>query len=269
MGLGRTRLSIRSDSAFHLGKWPKTRIFRNFELRRIRKAFCPASPKIILGLGLGLTCRFQQPPANRHWCFSAPKTTGDRAPEPQRGVGGGGRRLCGGGPSAGVAGSPLGRPAAADRAAAAPAARNRHGLIGGRVSAAFGHKPAGAAAAAGRRQQGARQPARPGPWDPGRLRAARRARRRPARARPAGPNMRLRDLAAPQRPDSRVSWGASRRQGAAGPDPGRQNPRPAPAGRPDRRAGGPGGGAARAAANRHGSESVLMGGAGEAQLARS
>jgi len=76
--------------------------------------------------------------------------------------------------------------------------------------------------------------------------------------------MRLRDLAAPQRPDSRVSWGASRRQGAAGPDPGRQNPRPAPAGRPDRRAGGPGGGAARPAANRHGPESVLMGGAGEA-----
>ena len=52
MGLGRTRLSIRPDSAFHLGKWPKTRIFRNFELRRIRKAFCPASPKIILELGL-------------------------------------------------------------------------------------------------------------------------------------------------------------------------------------------------------------------------
>ena len=120
MGLGRTRLSIRSDSAFHLGKWPKTRIFRNFELRRIRKAFCPASPKIILGLGLGLTCRFQ-PPAFTHWCFSAPKTAGDRAPEPQRGAGGGGRRLCGGGPSAGVAGSPLGRPAAAGRAAAAPA----------------------------------------------------------------------------------------------------------------------------------------------------
>ena len=61
MGLGRTRLSIRPDSAFHLGKWPKTRIFRNFELRRIRKAFCPASPKIILEIGLGLICRFQPP----------------------------------------------------------------------------------------------------------------------------------------------------------------------------------------------------------------
>ena len=45
VGLGRTRLSIRSDSAFHLGKWSKTRIFRNFELRRIRRAFCPAPGK--------------------------------------------------------------------------------------------------------------------------------------------------------------------------------------------------------------------------------
>ena len=38
--------------------------------------------------------------------------------------GGGGWRLCGGGPSAGVARSPLDRPAAIDRAAAAPAGRN-------------------------------------------------------------------------------------------------------------------------------------------------
>ena len=243
MGLGRIGLSIRAHSAFHLGKWPKTRIFRNFELRRIRKASCPASPKIILRLGLGLICRFQ-PPAFTHWCFSAPKTAGDRAPEPHRGAGGGGRRLCGGGPPAGVAGSPLGRPAAADRAAAAPAARNTHGLIGGRVSAAFGHKPAGAAAAAGRRQQGARQPARPGPWDPGRLRAARRARRRPARARPAGPNTRLRAQAAPgfgsqlgRQPatggsgaESQPSESPADPRGPAGPAGGRGERRGGPAG---------------------------------------
>ena len=38
VGLGRIGLSIRAHSAFHLGKWPKTRFIRNFELRRIREA---------------------------------------------------------------------------------------------------------------------------------------------------------------------------------------------------------------------------------------
>ena len=125
------------------------------------------------------------------------------------------------------------------------------------------------AAAAGRRQQGARQPARPGLWDPGRLRAARRARRRPARARPAGPNMRLRAQAAPNRPDSGVSWAASRRPGPAGPDPSRQNPRPGPTGRTDRWAGGAGGAAGLAGRRGRRPESVLMGGADERALPRS
>ena len=72
--------------------------------------------------------------------------------------------------------------------------------------------------------------------------------------------MRLPAQAAPNRPVSGVSWAASRRQGPAGPDPSRQNPRPAPTGRPDRRAGGAGGEAGRAGRRGRRPESGLMGG---------
>ena len=82
--LGRTGLSIRADSAFHLGKCPKTRFIGNFELRHVsEKPLARPARKLFLGsvwaspVGLGLP---RIP--NRHWCFSAPKTARDRAPEP-------------------------------------------------------------------------------------------------------------------------------------------------------------------------------------------